>query len=43
MVNSAINGMRPKSDNWSVEQLINLIKQNIYGYEIVKLFAIPYL
>ena len=27
MVNSAINGMRPKSDNWSVEQLINLIKQ----------------
>ena len=27
MVNSSLNGMRPKSDNWSVEQLINLIKE----------------
>lgn len=26
MVFLSINGMRPKSDNWSVEQLINLIK-----------------
>ena len=25
---SSINGMRPKSDNWSVEQLVNLITQN---------------
>lgn len=27
MVSSSITGMRPKSDNWSVEQLVNLIKQ----------------
>lgn len=27
MVFSSINGMRPKSDNWSVDQLVNLIKQ----------------